>query len=128
MSQAKLSNVVDKLPRKLDEVLGEAGYGFSGGQKQRLGIARALFTNPKLMILDEATNALDVETEYALAKSLQEIRGNKTFIVIAHNLETILKADKFIFVDHGSVVVTQSLDELRKKVPRFEVVANLKGW
>jgi len=127
LNQAELSNVVDKLPRKLDEVLGEAGYGLSGGQKQRLGIARALFTNPKLMILDEATNALDIETEYALTKSLQEIRENKTFIVIAHNLETILKADKFIFVDHGNVVVTQSLEELRKRVPRFEVVANLKG-
>jgi ABC-type bacteriocin/lantibiotic exporter with double-glycine peptidase domain len=128
LNQAKLNNVVDKLPRKLDEVLGEAGYGLSGGQKQRLGIARALFTNPKLMILDEATNALDIETEYALAESLQEIRENKTFIVIAHNLETILKADKFIFVDHGDVVVTQSLEELRRKVPRFEAVANLKGW
>jgi ATP-binding cassette subfamily C protein len=127
LSQAKLSNVVDILPRKLDEVLGEDGYGLSGGQKQRLGIARALFTNPKLMILDEATNALDIETEYALAESLQENRGNKTFIVIAHNLETILKADKFVFVDHGRVVITQSLEELRKKVPRFEVVANLKG-
>lgn len=128
LSQSKLSNIVDQLPRKLDEVLGESGYGLSGGQKQRLGIARALFTNPKLIILDEATNALDIETEYALTESLQEIRGNRTFIVIAHNLETILKADKFIFMDQGSVVITESLEELRKNVPRFESIANLKGW
>ena len=128
LNQSKLSNIVDQLPRKLDEVLGESGYGLSGGQKQRLGIARALFTNPKLIILDEATNALDIETEYALTESLQEIRGNRTFIVIAHNLETILKADKFIFMDQGSVVITESLEELRKNVPRFESIAHLKGW
>jgi ATP-binding cassette subfamily C protein len=124
---AHLSDFVSSLPNKLMEKLGDNGFGLSGGQKQRLGIARAVFTNPRILILDEATNALDSETEAALMESINDLAQNRTLIVIAHNLSTIINASKFVFVDNGKITVAGNLEELKNSIPKFENIANLQG-
>lgn len=124
---AKLEEVIQSMPNGLMQILGENGFGLSGGQKQRLGIARAIFTNPKILILDEATNALDSETEFALTNSIENLAKDRTVVVIAHNLSTIRNANRFIFIENGILTQGSSIDDLKSKIPRFEKMANLQG-
>ena len=114
-----------RMPQKLDEHIGERGGRLSGGQKQRLGIARALFTNPKLICFDEATSALDAITEKTITESIYSHRGESTIIVIAHRLSTIRKADSIIYLDRGKVVAQGTFDELRQKIPNFDLQAKI---
>jgi ABC-type bacteriocin/lantibiotic exporter with double-glycine peptidase domain len=99
----------------------------SGGQRQRLGIARALFTRPKLLVLDEATSALDGETEAAISQAIQQLRGSVTIIMIAHRLSTVRNADLVIYMDMGKVIATGTFDEVRTSVPDFDRQAKLMG-
>jgi len=89
--------------------------GFSQGQKQRLAIARALYLNPDILILDEATSSLDLKTENEICKVLKDLKGNVTTIVIAHRLSTIKDADKIIFMEDGNVQLLKSFNELVEK-------------
>lgn len=93
LEEAQLKEFVEKLPKGLDTAIGERGVRVSGGQRQRLGIARALYTDPDLLIFDEATAALDNETESAVMESINSLQGKKTMIIIAHRLTTIEKCD-----------------------------------
>mgnify|MGYP002511364403 CR=1 FL=1 len=93
LEQAQLKETVEKLPKGLDTVVGERGLRFSGGQRQRLAIARALYYNPEILILDEATSALDTETESAVMESIEALQGHKTLVIIAHRLSTIRNCD-----------------------------------
>lgn len=93
LEEAQLKEFVEKLPKGLDTAIGERGVRVSGGQRQRLGIARALYTDPNLLIFDEATAALDNETESAVMESINSLQGKKTMIIIAHRLTTIEKCD-----------------------------------
>lgn len=127
ISAAQLSNYVASLPLGLDTQVGERGTRMSGGQRQRLGIARALFTKPKLLILDEATSALDGETEAAISQAIQKLRGNVTVIMIAHRLSTVKNADSVIYMDQGNVMAIGSFEEVRSKVPDFDHQAKLMG-
>jgi len=124
---AELADFVRSFPTGLDTEVGERGAKISGGQRQRLGIARALFTNPKLLILDEATSALDGETEANIAKSIQRLKGQVTVLMIAHRLSTIRDADLVIYMDKGSVIATGTFDEVRERVKDFDRQANLMG-
>lgn len=124
---AQLGEYVGTLPLGLATQVGERGTRMSGGQRQRLGIARALFTKPKLLILDEATSALDGETEAAISQSIQELRGNVTVIMIAHRLSTVKNADSVIYLDQGSVIAIGNFEEVRTKVPDFDRQAKLMG-
>lgn len=124
---AQLDSYVDSLPSGLDTQVGERGTRMSGGQRQRLGIARALFTKPKLLVLDEATSALDGETEEAISQSVQQLRGNVTVIMIAHRLSTVRNADVVIYMDKGKVIATGTFDEVRSAVPDFDRQAKLMG-
>ena len=124
---AELSDFVRSFPTGLDTEVGERGAKISGGQRQRLGIARALFTNPKLLILDEATSALDGETEANIAKSIQRLKGNVTVIMIAHRLSTIRDADLVVYMDRGSIIATGTFEEVRSKVEDFDRQAALMG-
>jgi ABC-type multidrug transport system fused ATPase/permease subunit len=122
-----LHEFVQSLPGGLDFDIGEFGSKFSGGQRQRLGIARALLTRPKILVLDEATSALDSETELAISESIFELKGNVTTIVIAHRLSTIVSADRVIYLDEGRIKAMGTFDELRQRVPNFETQAGLQG-
>lgn len=104
LTAANLKDFVKELPQKLDTLVGERGTTLSGGQKQRIGIARALFTNPSLIVLDEATNALDLDAEHAISTFLETVRGKKTVLVIAHRFSTVNKADKIVYIEDGNLV------------------------
>jgi ABC-type multidrug transport system fused ATPase/permease subunit len=127
LSKADLQKFVEGLPQKLFTPVGERGSKLSGGQRQRLGIARALFTNPKLLVLDEATSALDGESEASISQAINQLRGETTVILIAHRLSTIRKADKIIYMDSGRIISSGSFDEVRADVPNFDKQANLMG-
>jgi ABC-type multidrug transport system fused ATPase/permease subunit len=124
---AQLESYVNSLPFGLDTQVGERGTRMSGGQRQRLGIARALFTKPKLLVLDEATSALDGETEAAISKAVQDLRGNVTVIMIAHRLSTVRNADSVIYMDRGQIKSIGTFEEVRSKVPDFDRQAKLMG-
>jgi ATP-binding cassette subfamily B protein len=116
---AHLDTHIRSLPSGLDTQIGDKGSRFSGGQKQRLGIARAVLTKPKLLILDEATSALDSATETKLLQALDAVTKDRSTLVIAHRLATIRKADKILVMDHGTIVEAGSFDELYAQGGRF---------
>jgi ABC-type multidrug transport system fused ATPase/permease subunit len=122
-----LSDFVADLPNGVDTQVGERGSKLSGGQRQRLGIARAMFTQPKLLVLDEATSAMDGETESYVATAIQALRGSTTVIMIAHRLSTIRSADMVIYLSGGRVLAQGSFEEVRASVPEFDRQATLMG-
>jgi ABC-type multidrug transport system fused ATPase/permease subunit len=124
---AQLSDLVETLPEGLDTFVGDRGSKLSGGQRQRLGIARALFTNPKLLILDEATSSLDAKTEAEFSDSINQLKGEVTLIVIAHRLSTVRYADSVVFLQNGEVISVGTFDVVRRSVAEFDLQANLMG-
>jgi ABC-type multidrug transport system fused ATPase/permease subunit len=124
---AGLTDFVSSLPRGLDTQVGENGAKISGGQRQRLGIARAMFTEPKLLVLDEATSALDGETESKIAESILGLKGKVTVIMIAHRLSAVRDADQVIYVEEGKLIAKGSFGELRSQIPDFDQQARLMG-
>ncbi len=106
---------IDKLENKYQTMIGENGLRLSGGEKQRLSIARAFLKNSKIILLDEATSSLDSETEEKIQKALDKLTSNKTTVVIAHRLSTILNSDKIYVMDKGCVLESGSHPELLKK-------------
>ena len=103
---------VSELPQGYDTVVGEQGTGLSGGQRQRIAIARALFTNPRILILDEATSALDYESEAILHKNMAAICKGRTVIIIAHRLTAVRHAHRIIAMDKGRIVEAGSHEAL----------------
>jgi ABC-type multidrug transport system fused ATPase/permease subunit len=127
LSIAGLSDFFKSLEGGLDAALGESGFKISGGQRQRIGIARALFTNPKLIVLDEATSSLDAQTEDDLSFSIKNLSGEVTVISIAHRLSTIKDADSVVYVSDGKIMAIGSFEEVRATVPDFDNQAQLMG-
>jgi ABC-type multidrug transport system fused ATPase/permease subunit len=127
IEDAALGEFVKSLPNGLDTQVGESGAKLSGGQRQRLGIARALYTNPKLLVLDEATSALDGETELLVTDSIQKLKGRVTVVLIAHRLSTVRNADVVIYMQSGRVQAVGSFEEVRKQIPNFDHQAHLMG-
>jgi ABC-type multidrug transport system fused ATPase/permease subunit len=105
----------------------DRGANLSGGQLQRLGIARALYSDPKVMIFDEATSALDGQTEAAIAETINMLKGRVTVLMIAHRLSSVRNADKVIYVDKGRILASGTFAEVRRMVPNFESQAKLMG-
>ena len=124
---ANLEHFVMVLEKKLETQVGEKGAKFRGGQRQRLGIARALFTNPGLLVFDEATSALDAETEETVSNAIQSLRGKTTIILIAHRLSTVRSADQVIYLDQGKVIAYGTFESVRLEVPDFDYQAKLMG-
>ena len=124
---AHLDDFVLSTPHGLDTEVGERGAKVSGGQRQRLGIARALFTKPKLLVLDEATSALDAETESNVSLAISSLRGNTTVVMIAHRLATVRNADLVVYLDQGQALAQGTFDEVRAAVPDFDRQAQLLG-
>ncbi len=124
---ASLDSLVDPKKGGLDAPVGDRGTKISGGQRQRLGIARALFTKPHLLVLDEATASLDGSTEASVSESIQAMKGKMTVVMIAHRLSTVKHADLLIYMDKGKVVCTGSFEEVRNQIPEFNNQAILMG-
>ena len=124
---AQLENFVRSMPDGLETSTGERGVKLSGGQRQRIGIARAMFTRPKLLVLDEATSSLDSETEAALSEAIQSFRGSITVVMIAHRLSTVRNADLVIYLENGVIKATGKFEEVRALVPNFDNQAKLMG-
>jgi ATP-binding cassette, subfamily B, bacterial PglK len=124
---AQLDGFVASLPLGLETQIGERGIKLSGGQRQRLGIARAMFTNPKLLVLDEATSALDAQTEFAVAGGINSLSGSVTVLTIAHRLSTVKNSDQVIYMSKGEILASGSFEQVRSLVPDFEIQAKLMG-
>lgn len=124
---AQLDDFVASLPEKLDTPVGDRGTKISGGQRQRLGIARAMFTKPLLLVLDEATSSLDGETEANISGAIQLMKGNVTVMMIAHRLSTVRDADLVIYMDQGKLLGKGSFNEVRNLIPDFDHQAQLMG-
>ena len=124
---AQLIEFVKLLPEGLDTPVGERGTKISGGQRQRLGIARAMFTNPKLLVLDEATSSLDGQTEADISDSIQNLKGKVTVVLIAHRLSTVRNASRVIYLANGQIVASGTFDQVRDSVPDFDRQAKLMG-
>jgi ABC-type multidrug transport system fused ATPase/permease subunit len=127
LQKAGLEDFVSNVPGGLGSPLGEWGTRISGGQRQRIGIARALFTNPRLLVLDEATSALDGETESGISNEILKMKGQITVVMIAHRLSTVVGADRIYYVDNGEIRSEGTFSEVRAAVPEFDRQAKLMG-
>jgi ABC-type multidrug transport system fused ATPase/permease subunit len=124
---AQLREFVENLPFGLDTPVGDRGTRLSGGQRQRLGIARAMFTQPKLLVLDEATSALDGSTEADISGAIQSLRGGVTILLIAHRLSTVQEADVVHYFEGGKLISSGTFKEVRSQNPEFDKQAILMG-
>lgn len=127
LEKTELTTFVNRMSDRLPLDIGERGGGISGGQRQRIGIARALYSNPKLLILDEATSALDGNTEFLITERLKEFRRDATMITIAHRLSTVRNADLVIYIEEGQIKASGSFQAVRDQIPNFDQQANLMG-
>ena len=124
---AQLEEYVVNLENGIDTQVGESSLQMSGGQLQRIGIARALYTDPKLLIMDEATSSLDGKTELDVSEAIIGLRGSITTILIAHRLATVLKADRIAYLDKGSIQAVGGFEEVKLRIPEFAHQASLMG-
>ena len=122
-----LASWVSELEEGINTPVGERGSRLSGGQRQRLGIARALYQNPALLVLDEATSSLDAESEYEISSTIHELKNEVTTVVIAHRLSTVMNADQVVYMQEGKIIAQGTFDSLRDDVPNFDRQANLMG-
>jgi ATP-binding cassette subfamily C protein len=125
LQAAHLGTLIQELPEGIDTSLGKLKDSLSGGQMQRLGLARAIYSKPNLLVMDEATSALDAESESEIQKTLEEMRGRVTIVVIAHRLNTIQHADKVILLEDGKITDSGTFKELIARNPSVEKVVDL---
>jgi ATP-binding cassette subfamily B protein len=112
---ARIHDLIASLPEGYDTVVGERGYRFSGGEKQRMAIARTVLRNPPVLVLDEATSSLDTQTEYAVQAELERLAQGRTTITIAHRLSTVRDADQIVVLDKGQIVERGTHEELLER-------------
>jgi ATP-binding cassette subfamily B protein len=120
---AQIHDLVARLPDGYDTIVGERGYRFSGGEKQRMAIARTILRNPPVLVLDEATSSLDTQTERLVQEALERLSEGRTTIAIAHRLSTVEDADQIVVLDRGRVVEVGTYDELIARGGRFAALA-----
>lgn len=125
ISQAQLDDLVAELPQGVNTPLGERGTRLSGGQRQRVGIARALYRRPKLLVLDEATAALDNETEHRITQTVAQLHEEVTVVIIAHRLSTIKHCDQVAFLKAGRVEAVGTFMDLVERSPDFAELVRL---
>jgi ATP-binding cassette subfamily B protein len=121
---ANAHEFIERLPERYETVIGERGYTLSGGQRQRLAIARTLLLNPPILILDDATSAIDVHVEAGIYEALNQLMSTRTTIVIAHRISTIALASRVILLDDGRVVASGTHEALLASTPLYaEILA-----
>jgi ATP-binding cassette subfamily B protein len=119
---AQAHDFILELPQGYDTHIEERGANLSGGQKQRIAIARALITQPKILILDDSTSSVDVETETKIQTALEEIMRNRTSFVVAQRISTVLNADKILVIDKGQIVAEGTHADLMKSSPIYQEI------
>jgi subfamily B ATP-binding cassette protein MsbA len=126
IKSANLVELISKLPNGIETIIGENGVQLSGGEKQRLSIARALIKNPDILILDEATASLDTTSESNVHGAIEKLLRNRTVIIIAHRLSTIVNADKIIIFEDGKIIEEGNHERLIKESKVYKELYNLK--
>jgi ABC-type multidrug transport system fused ATPase/permease subunit len=121
---AQLEGFAAGLPAGLDTLIGEHGLTVSGGEKQRIAIARALYRRPELLVFDEATSALDSQTEQALVAALTGLRGRITVLLVAHRIQTVQPCEKIFFLSGGTIAASGTWDELKQGSADFRAFAD----
>lgn len=127
IEKAALSDYVESLPEKEETLLGSNGINISGGQKQRLSIARELFKEVDILLMDEATSALDGETEAAIQYNINQLKGEFTIVIIAHRLSTVKNADRIILMKNGEIEAEGNFDKLLKISNQFKEMVQLQN-
>jgi len=125
MNMAQLTEVIENMPDGLDTALGEHGVRLSGGQRQRVSIARTLYNDPGILVMDEATSALDNETEQEITRSIDNLKGDKTLIIIAHRLSTVRHCDRLVLMADGKIQDCGSFDVLLDRNEKFRRMVEL---
>jgi ATP-binding cassette subfamily B protein len=132
VEQAGVNEIIARLPEGLNTTVGEGGARLSGGERQRIAIARALIKNAPILLVDEATAALDAENQAAIAQALARLRGKRTLIVIAHQLSTVAMADQIVVLENGQIIEQGPPAQLRESQGRYAHFLNqrhaAKGW
>ena len=131
LESSKMANAdefIQNLDEKYETFIGDAGNKLSGGEKQRLSIARAIYKNPEILILDEATSSLDTKSEKAVQEALNRLMKNRTSLVIAHRLSTIQNADKIIVLDNGKIVEMGNHKELVGKNSFYKKFIDMQSF
>ena len=130
INAAKIANAyefINKLKNKFDTIIGERGLKLSGGQRQRLCIARAIYKNPPILILDEATSSLDSESEKVVQHAIENVMENRTSIIIAHRLSTVINVDKIILIDEGKIVGIGNHKDLIKNSEMYKKLIQMQN-
>ena len=123
---AELWDFIETLPQKLDTIIGNNGISISGGQKQRIAIARIYLKDPKIIIFDEATASLDSETERNIHSSWEQVLANRTSIIIAHRLSSVLMCDRVLLIDKGQIIANGKPREMMEKNYEFKKLFSIK--
>ena len=124
---ANAHQFIVRQPDGYDTVLGERGVGISGGEKQRLSIARAVLKDPSILVFDEATASVDSETEHLIQESIENLIQGRTTIMIAHRLSTLSKANKIVVVDNGSIIECGTPEELIKQKGKYYKLVQIQS-
>jgi ABC-type multidrug transport system fused ATPase/permease subunit len=127
LAKAQLQSLIDSRDAGIDAHIGERGMSLSGGQRQRLGIARALYSDPLVLVLDEATSSLDTKTEDDVVRELKTLRGEVTIIAVAHRISTIKDYDQICYLEGGRILGTGTFAKLASSVPQFGLQVQLAG-
>lgn len=127
LEKAQLHSLIESRSRGIDEHIGERGVSLSGGQQQRLGIARALYSDPLVLVLDEATSSLDTKTEDDVSQAIQKLKGDITLVSVAHRISTIKDYDQICYVEDGRILGTDTFRALAAALPQFGLQVALAG-
>ena len=118
--RAQIADFIESLPDKYDTVIGERGVTLSGGQRQRIAIARALLSNPRLLLLDDSTSNVDIKTEIRLRRAMEELMKGRTSIIVTQRITTLIEADMIIVLDSGHVVDIGTHNELLERCAEYQ--------